>query len=227
MKTKSLNILMVDDHPMILESYVEVLKSMEKHSNIYKFQIERAFTILQTVEILKRSGGNKQFHLVLLDISLPNEGSLEYASGLDLGYFIRKDHPETKIIVITSYDTYPLFQKLLDVIKPEGILIKSELSPQGLNSALLDVLGGIPHYTKTVQKFLTRVQIKPNVLDHYDMLILFHLSEGKLTKNLTDYLPLSLRSIERRKTRLKDILKLEHESSDVQLLNRAKEEGYL
>ena len=33
MKTKGINILMIDDHPMILKSYVDVLKDMDTLHN--------------------------------------------------------------------------------------------------------------------------------------------------------------------------------------------------
>ncbi|MBK5214557.1 MAG: response regulator transcription factor [Flavobacteriaceae bacterium] len=227
MDTKSINIFMIDDHPMILEGYVDVLKKLETQSEAYRFQIERAHSILQALETLENTFAKRELHLVLLDIGLPNNDIPGYKSGMDLGVVIRKNFPDTKIIVITSYDTYPLIQKLLNIIKPEGLLIKSELNPQGLYAAFLDVLQGVPSYSKTVRMFLTQAQVKSNVLDHYDMLILYYLSEGKLTKELTEHLPLSLRSIERRKNRLKDILTIDHHTSDVQLLNKAKEQGYL
>ncbi|MEM0519022.1 response regulator [Aequorivita flava] len=227
MKTKSINVLMVDDHKMILKSYAEELKEIENRTENYRFQIEQAYSLLQAIEVLKCTFEKRELHLVLLDIGLPNSDVPGYKSGLELGLSIRKNYPSIKIIVITSFNTYPLIQRLFDIIKPEGILLKGELDPNGLQAAVQDVLEGVPYYTKTVRKFLTQVPAKPNVLDHYDMLILYHLSEGVLTKELAQYLPLSLRSIERRKNKLKDILNLDYKSSDVRLLNRAKEEGFL
>ena len=146
---------------------------------------------------------------------------------MDLGSDIRRKFPEVKIIIITSYDSFPLIQKALNTVKPEGLLIKGELNPDSLTIAVNDVLQGIPHYTKTVRKYLTQKETTPPLLDHYDLLLLYHLSEGKQTKELPAILHISLASIERRKSRLKEILKLEAGGTDVQLLNRAKEEGLL
>ncbi|MCG2419744.1 response regulator [Aequorivita sp. F47161] len=227
METKSINVFMVDDHAMILKSYADELKKFENHSGIYRFQIERAYSLLQAIDVLKFTFEKREMHLVLLDIGLPNCEVPGYKSGLELGIAIRENYPKTKIIVITSYNSYPLIQRLFDLIKPEGLLLKGELNPEGLRAAVQDVLEGVPHFTKTVRKFLTQAPVKPNILDHYDMLILYYLSEGVLTKDLVNHLPLSLRSIERRKNNLKDILKLDYKSSDVMLLNRAKEEGFL
>lgn len=227
MKTLSRNILMIDDHPMILKGYVEVIKSLERQNAMYRFAVERAHSISQAVSILDSTYKKRELHLVLLDIGLPGDDHPLFKSGVDLGLAIRKQHPSTKIIVITSYDTYPMIRRLLDVIKPEGILLKSELNPDGLQIALLEVLEGAPYFTKTVRNFLTHAPVKPYILDDFDKLLLYYLSEGTLTKDLVKHLPLSLRSIERRKNKLRDALQLEQDCSDVLLLKSAKEAGLL
>ena len=225
MNTKGINILMIDDHPMILKSYVDVLKSMECETEQYRFSIERAHSIAKAVACLDDIFRNRQLDMVFLDIGLPQDN--KYVTGLDLGAAIRREFPEVKIIIITSYDSFPLIQTALGTVKPEGLLIKGELNPNNLASAVNDVLQGIPHYTKTVRKYLTYKETAPLLLDHYDLLLLYHLSEGKQTKELPTVLHISLTSIERRKRRLKEIFKLEVGCTDVHLLNRAKEEGLL
>jgi two-component system response regulator NreC len=224
MKT-SINILMIDDHPMILEGYVDSIKKMEGSSEVYSFSIERAHSIAEAVSSLESNFKKRELHLVLLDIGLPQD--LDYLSGLELGIAIRKAQAGSKIVVITAYDTYPLLQDLIKLINPEGVLIKSEMNPDILQTACKEVLEGGCYYTKTVRKFLTVGYEKPYVLDHYDKLLLYHLSLGKLNKELVAILPLSLRSIERRKNKLRDVLKLEQGCSDVQLIKGAKEAGLL
>lgn len=225
MKKQHLNILMIDDHAMILKSYVDVLRVLESQTETYHFNIEQAHSIMEATATLSEGFKKRQLHMVLLDIGLPQYKN--HLSGLDLGVAIRKDYPNCKIMVITGYNHYHLIQKLLDSVKPEALLIKSEINPDGFKLAFLDVLQQVPHYSKTVRKYLTQIPSKPMVLDHYDVLLLFYLSEGKRTKELPAVLPISMASIERRKRKLKDILHLEADSSDVQLLNRAKEEGFL
>jgi len=223
MKTKGINILMIDDHPLILKSYVDVLKDMERASERYRFSIDHAHSTVEAHLFLNMLKG-RQLHLIFLDLGLPNNSSY---SGLDLGGDIRRGFPEVKIIIITSYDSFPLIQKALGTVKPEGLLIKGELNPDSLAIAINDVLQGIPHYTKTVRKYLTHKETTPPLLDHYDLLLLYHLSEGKQTKEIPAMLHISLTSVEKRKRRLKEILKLEAGCTDVQLLNRAKDEGLL
>ena len=225
MKTQHINILMIEDHPMILESYVEVIEALQRETENYRFEIFQAHSILDAINSLDDTFDKRQLHLVFLDIGLPKEN--KYMTGLDLGTAIRREFPDVKIIIITGYDNFPIIQKALNTVKPDGLLIKAELSPEGLIIAVKDVLQDIPHYTKTVRKYLNHIETKPSHLDRYDMLLLFHISEGKKTQELPAILPLSLTSIERRKRKLKEILKLETDSSDVQLLIRAKEMGFL
>lgn len=227
MKVKGINILMIDDHPMILESYDKVIKKFERRNGMYAFSIEKAHSISQALLALEDYNEKRELHLVLLDIGLPGDDHPLFTTGVELGVAIRKRQPTAKIIVITSYDTYPLIRKVLDMLNPEGILLKGELSPDGLEAALLEVLEDGFYFTKTVRKFLTHAPLKPQVLDHYDKLLLYYLSEGTLTKDLVKHLPLSLRNIERRKNKLRNALQLEQDCSDIQLLKRAKEVGLL
>ena len=173
MTTQNINILMIDDHPMILEGYFETMRNLESQNARYRFEIERAHSISQAVLALESSYEKRELHLVLLDIGLPGDNHPLYKTGVELGLAIRKQHSNAKIIVITSYDTYPLIRKVLDKLNPEGILLKGELDPDGLQFAILEVMGGAPYFTKTVRKFLTHAPLKPHVLDHYDKLIFF------------------------------------------------------
>jgi len=227
MKVKGINILMIDDHPMILESYDKVIKNFERRHGRYRFAVESAHSISQALLALEGYNEKRELHLVLLDIGLPGDDHPLFTTGVELGVAIRKRQPTAKTIVITSYDTYPLIRKVLDMLNPEGILLKGELSPDGLEVALLEVLEDGFYFTKTVRKFLTQAPLKPQVLDHYDKLLLYYLSEGTLTKDLVNHLPLSLRNIERRKNKLRSALQLEQDCSDIQLLKRAKEVGLL
>ena len=225
MKTQVINILMVDDHALILDGYEKILKSMENERGPYHFSVEQAHSIGDALASLNTTFRRRSLHLVLLDIGLPKEN--QYMSGLDLGEEIRKLYPEAKLIIITGYDNFPMIQKTMETVKPEGFLIKGELKAEGLGAAVREVLENAPYYTKTVRKYLANIKMKPSLLDHYDVLILFHLQEGKQTKELWKLLPLSTTSIERRKRKLKELLELELDCTDVQLLNRAREAGFL
>jgi hypothetical protein len=63
-------------------------------------------------------------------------------------------------------------------------------------------------------------------IDQFDEQILFHISKGTKTSEMTQYIPISLSAIERRKINLKELLKVE-DGSDVDLVREAKNKGLL
>ena len=63
-------------------------------------------------------------------------------------------------------------------------------------------------------------------MDDLDKMILLQLSLGSKTKDISKYVPLSLRAIENRKRRLKEIFNVKA-SGDRELLEQAKKSGYI
>lgn len=63
-------------------------------------------------------------------------------------------------------------------------------------------------------------------IDQFDKLILFHISKGTKTKDITQYVPISLHAIEQRKINLKELFKIE-DGSDVDLIKEAKIRGII
>ena len=93
MKKEERNILLVDDHHMILEGYKNVLSKIK--SEDYDISVETADNCDTAWEILK----GKKFDIVFLDINFPIEGNNKILSGEDLGIKIKKELPEVKIII--------------------------------------------------------------------------------------------------------------------------------
>ena len=63
-------------------------------------------------------------------------------------------------------------------------------------------------------------------IDLFDKQILFHLSKGTKTNEITQYIPISLEAVEKRKLNLKKLLDLIDES-DIELVREAKNRGLL
>lgn len=226
MDIKNINVLLVDDHKMTLVGYTSALDSLNESSNAYQFHITDATSIEAAIRALDERFNYRQLHLVFLDIQLPKHATTKYQSGEDLGIVIRERFPDTKIIIITTFDNNLLIQNLLESINPEGLMIKSDLTEANFTQAVLDVLEDPPYYSKTVTKFLRKQHGFKYYLDRLDRLILYYISIGKLTKDLPVYIPLSLPAIEKRKKRLKEIFEVE-DGNDIDLMRRAEEEGFV
>jgi DNA-binding NtrC family response regulator len=88
MSSRKGSILIVDDEKEIVESLEELLKTEG-------YQIDTAGTADESLQ--KRA--REPFDLVLLDVNLPD------SNGLDVLRAIKRDSPETAVIMITAYDS--------------------------------------------------------------------------------------------------------------------------
>ncbi len=88
MSSRTASILIVDDEADVLESLDELLKAEG-------YQTATAPTAAAGLQKLD----NQPFDLVLLDISLPD------SNGIDVLRSIKRDSPETPVIMITAYDS--------------------------------------------------------------------------------------------------------------------------
>ena len=111
-------------------------------------------------------------------------------------------------------------------MKPEGLLIKNDITPLELLETIRIVVNDPPYYSKTVLKLLRDQVINDFILDNYDRKILYELSIGTRMKDLPNILPLSITSIEKRKRKLKRMFNVK-KMDDRQLMISAREKGFI
>jgi len=169
---------------------------------------------------------NDSWDLVFLDIRLPASKDRRILSGEDLGEMIRENHPLAKIIVATTFNDNYRIQNIFKSLNPEGFLIKNDLDPKELVSAIIKIMQGGVHYSQTVSN-LMRIKMHRNInIDKKDRQILFELSLGTKMKDLPNIVPLSIAGIEKRKRILKEIFDVE-DQGDKALILKARELGFI
>lgn len=222
---KLLNVLIIDDHPQIAQSYKLGLKRIENDSEDYTFNITEASTIDRAYTLIVEHS-TITYDLIFLDIKLPASKDGKLLSGEDLGLKIREHSPDSKIIVATTYNDNLRINNLFKSLDPEGLLIKNDLIPKALINAIHDVLEDTPAYSKTVKKFLRKFVTNDITLDQLDRKILYHLSLGARMVELPDLLPMSIGGIEKRKRLLKDAFGVSGKDDKI-LIEIAKEKGFI
>jgi len=223
--TQALNVLIVEDHQLIIDSYVRALKHISEKRNHMEFIIGTANDCDSANTKIEEAVNGRLIDLVLLDISLPPSKNGKIVSGDDLGLKLRHLFPKVKIIVATHLTNNYRLVNILKNLKPEGLLIKSDLTFKDLTEGIIDIIHDVPYYSKAVLK-LIRQHISNNFnLDNVDRQMLYHLSQGTKTKELP-IIHLSIAGIERRKRRLNQIFNNERKS-DKALLKLAKKSGFL
>ncbi len=218
---KELDILIIDDHHSIIEGYKNVLSKIKD----YKLRILKANSCDQAVKAINKAKLSKPFDVVFIDIQLPPSQDGAITSGEDIAQLINKEFPQTKIIISTMFDNPHRLNNIIKTVPHHGILIKSDSTSKIILNAFETIIQGKQFYSKTVQKIKDKIILNDELLDEYHKKIIFHLSKGVKTKNLVDYIPLSLSAIEKRKNYIKQLFNVN--GDDEQLLLEAKKRGFI
>ena len=218
------SVLIIDDHPQIIESFKMAFERFSKDNQI-DFKITEASTIDRAYDLITQRK-KLSFDIVVLDIKLPESKIKKLLSGEDLGLEIRKHTPETKIIIATTYNDNYRINSILLSINPEGFLVKNDLTSKTILTAIDEVINDIPAYSPTVKKLLRNLTSNDFTLDQIDRQILHELSIGSKMVDLPKIIAMSIGGIERRKRRLKEIFNV-YDKDDRALIEIAKEKGFI
>ncbi|WP_159019093.1 response regulator [Algibacter sp. L3A6] len=222
---EKLKILMIDDHPMIIEGYQNTLLFTKKENQELEIDIanncdEAIMYMDQAVE------KNSPYNVLFVDISIPPSKDGIMSSGEDLAEYARKVLPKAKIIILTMFNESFRIHNIIKTIDPEGFLIKSDLTSSELASAFQAVINNPPFYSGTVNNHIRKSIVSDIVIDDKNRKILHLLSQGVKTKNLASHLDISLSAVEKRKRQLRDIFDVQ-DGQDETLLNEARKKGFV
>lgn len=219
-----IKILMVDDHPMIIEGYQNTLLATKKE--FQHLSIDIATNCDMAVELIKKAFDSGSYDVCFFDISLPPSKDGVYNSGEDLAKLARRYLPDAKIVILTMFNESFRILNIIKEINPDGLLIKSDLTSSELAEAFQHILVSPPYYSSTVNNFLNTTITSDIYVDEINRKILHLLSQGVKTKGLKNHIDLSMSAIEKRKKHLKLLFSIE-DGKDESLLNEARKMGYL
>ena len=219
-------VLIVDDHPIICNSYKDAFEEVSSGNENLHIQADVALDCDSAREKINNRWVEKGYDLVLLDIRLPASRDRKLVSGEDLGELIRELQPEARIIVATTFNDNFRIQNIIRSLNPEGFLIKNDLDTRELVTAITHVLEGRPYYSSTVASLFRKQMTHTVNVDKIDRQMLYELSMGTRMKELPDVIPLSMAGIEKRKRILKQKLDVE-DQGDKALIMKAREMGFI
>jgi DNA-binding NarL/FixJ family response regulator len=199
---KDLKILIVDDHPMTVNGYVNVLS--EETFDGYNVNFYKALSCQEAYNIIVDPKTRPD--IAYLDLSLPPYPEQKIFSGLDLGMLLRKMYPDCTIIFLTMHSEASLIERLIEATAPQGILCKSDIDIDEFLKAFKLIFSGKTHYSHKILKSLKDRTLDNFKLDNYDRQILMRLSEGIAAHNIPNYVPLSLNAIEKRIAHIKSLM---------------------
>ncbi len=223
---KPINVLIIDDHPIIADAYKSAMLKVSDTNKDHTFNIKVANDIDTAIYELNNSSTNKIFDIIFLDIKLPKSSDGLLLSGEDLGLEIRRITPKSKIIVATTYNDNYRLNNILKSINPDGFLIKNDISSNELVEAIITVIKNPPHYSKTILQLLRKQVTNDFILDKIDRQLLYELSIGTKMGDLPNVIPLSIGGLERRKRQLKEAFNIA-KMDDKTLVEIAKQKGFI
>ena len=147
---QTIQLLMVDDHPFILQAYKNTLNGFKKEE----------YDIITTDAVNGETGYNViasspiNFDVAFLDISIPPYSEKGIESGVDLALLLRAKMPQCKIFLLTMHTEKLKFKYFFDTIKPEGLVVKNDLTFEELIYAFEKVISGETYLSETVIKMM-------------------------------------------------------------------------
>jgi DNA-binding NarL/FixJ family response regulator len=186
-----IKVLIADDHPIVLEGLKQILSECDD------IAVEDVATT--GVEVLEKVF-NKDYHVVVLDISMPGR------DGVDTLKQLKKDTPALAVLILS---TYPEEQYGLRVLKAgaSGYLSKHS-APDKLIEAVRKVAGGgkyiSPNLAERLAVAMDVAMVGPphEKLSDREYQVLCLIASGKPAKTIANELSLSVKTISTFRSRI-------------------------
>ena len=169
---------------------------------------------------------NTNYDILLLDIQLSSIKEGYARTGEDLGIYARDVSPKSKIVFLSSFSDNYRINSIMNTVNPDGYMVKTDINEDALKEMVETVLTEPPYYTKKAMIAIRNKMSTDIYLDDNDKKLLYYLSIGTKTKDMIEYVSLSLPGIENRKRQLKEIFGVGKEN-DYALINAAREKGFI
>ena len=223
MAKKSLNILMIDDHPSMIEGYKSILSFNDlgvRINAVPAYNCEAAYNIITSED------NTQAFDMAFVDLSLPPYLEKNMKSGEDLALLIRKKIPNCKVVILTSHAEAFTLDNIEKNIQPNGLLVKSDFTADEFLLAFEQIYNNHFYKSKTVIDNIIELQEKNSFLDENNRKLITLLAEGVKTKNLPQHMNLSISAIDKRKAQIRYFFKIE-KGSDEDIIRAAKNHGLI
>lgn len=223
MKKKPIAILMIDDHPSIIEGY----KSILSFNNLgLEIITTPAYTCASAYHSIVERPEANPFDFAFVDLSLPPYPEQQIKNGEDLALLIKNKFPLCKIVVLTSHAEAFILDSIIKNIDPIGLLVKSDFSANEFLISFEKMYKNFPYTSKTVVETTAELHQKSIFLDELNRKIITLLASGVKTKSLPDQLKISISTIDKRKAQIRHFFEIEV-GTDEDIVLQAKKHGLI
>jgi DNA-binding NarL/FixJ family response regulator len=217
-----MNILIVDDHPLIVDSYVTLLSAIESNKNTNFHLAYNCKQAYEKINILKAS--DTLLDVAFIDVNLPPYEEMNLRSGDEIGSLVKQRFPDCSIIIISMHCDPVWVNRIAKTLNPLGFISKNDINYKSFPSIMEAITNKETYYTASILEAQKEFIIKNIHWDEHDSKIIQLIADGIKTKDLTRYIPLSLSTIEKRKANLKKQLIFKG-GTDAELIERVNNLG--
>lgn len=208
---------------MTVEGYINALVSepFGTHQPVFTkaYNCEEAYTAL-----LKTTSAKQLFDIAIIDKGLPSYEKKSILSGSDLAILIREKMPSCKIIMITAHTEVVIVYDIAKKVRPDGLIIKNDITPEKLQQAVNEILLGNQYHSPTVKSCINEIWKKELMIEDYNRQILLYLSKGFKIKELEAIICLTTSAIQKRIIRMKKAFDV---TDDTGLVKEAIKQGFI
>ena len=178
---KKINILIVDDHPMVLEGMKALLSNFE-----YMNVIGTATNAFETMDKLK----NQQVDIVIADINLPE------VSGIELTARIKKEYPIIKVLAMSTFKERSYISQMIKN-GASGYLVKSA-SKDEIEAAIQSASEGKLYLSLDINSIDLHSEMAPDVpvVSRREKEVLQLIVDGLTNPQIADKLFISLHTVD-------------------------------
>lgn len=200
-----MTILIVDDHPIVLEGMKALLASVP-HSTI-----ATATTAAMARNVIS---GNK-IDILITDLELPDD------NGFSLISYLHERQPAAKVAIYTMHEEAWTTHDIIDR-DPDAVVMKSD-PPSELVKAVKALTEGKGFYSTSFCHMLSLANTQPERLSERELQVLEMTAEGLPTKETAQRLGVSANTVEFHRRRI--MMKLGANNA-AEMVMRAKELGW-
>ena len=200
-----MTILLVDDHPIVLEGMKALLASLPNTT------FATATTAIRAREII--DGG--VVDVMIADLELGRD------SGLALAEYLHEQQPAARVVIYTMHEEAWTIHDILDC-EPDAVVMKSD-SPAELVKAVKALASGKGYYSQSFCRLLSMTTASPERLSDRELQVLAMTAEGLSTKEAAARLGVSANTIEFHRKRIMTKL---NAANAAEMVMKAQEFGW-
>lgn len=218
-----MNILIADDHQLMIDSYKMILSFSDQLGDNINF-IEANSCEEAYLKINKCIEKNQKIDIAILDYSMPVFPEKNISNGADICVYLQNTMPSCKNMILTAImENIILFEIILNV-KPDAVVTKSDIDGNTFLEIIEILLSGKKYKSDFVSKQIEEIWENKAFVNEINRKILMYLSKGYKLKEIADELSFSEINIKKRISKIKQSLNL---NEDDAILKEAKSRGYL